>query len=234
MAINLRIELIYQQPPAAGRWGLLLHDFQLTGDYWGENTTGKNRCFPHKNQGKPETVRTYEKDATTVLSPAWQEFYKTLFCLAAFGVSTLDYFLMLRNAFNSTMAYNRVITNHSDWIQGYMTLGMGGNLVKIIGEGRPDAKFGDSYIVETLAASSPPPMAEDVFFNMPWLWHKATICRYNAELDNPWSHVIKFPQLEPWNADTPLMLISRHGKANIQKTRVQEIDHFTIPHPYHP
>jgi len=230
---------IVEENKPIGTFGYLLHDFETT--YWYEIKEGVipgvSRGYPRMAVGQPETVNTYEKDNKQHLSVEWQEFYKKMWCLAAFGVADLNKFGQIENQFNSAMASNRVITNFSDWINGYMTLGMGGNIVRVLGEGRPPG-FGMSYTVETLNSSEPPPDVVDVFYNKPWLWSKATVSRYakpeEGKTIDPWHSVDPFPQLANWNAHTPLMLISSTGKANMLQCRVQIMENYNVPNPYNP
>ena len=148
-----------------GTFGYLLHDFETT--YWNEKRgipLGVSRGYPRKTVGQPETVNTYEKDDSQHLNAEWQEFYKRIWCLAAFGTNDLQMFGLIQQSFDSAMAPNRVITNKSNWIDGYMCLGMGGNIVKVLKEGRPNSLFGKSWIVETLNSSEAPPDVEEVFW----------------------------------------------------------------------
>ena len=224
-------------------WVYFAHDYQI-GHYWDDkephkNRDGYNRGYPDKG-GRPETVVTYEKDDRVSLSSAWQEFHKKLFCIAAFGIPDLAMFTLIEDAFDNAMAPNRVITNDRGYPTGYMPLAMGGNIGHVVGEGRPDSKFGPSYVIECLNGSQTPPDVEDVFWNKPWLWSKATICRYARPEDNiqglanPWQHVNYFPQLDSWNAHTPLLLISNTGTLQVQKTRCKIITDGIIPNPYFP
>ena len=159
------------------------------------------------------------------MTPPWQQFHEDMFSVAAFGIVDRNRFSLLQGAFDSTMAANRVITNKLGYPHGYMPLAMGGNIGHAIGEGRPNSKFGAAWQIETLNASEPPPDVEDVFWNKPWLWSRATIIRYAYAEDgiqglaNPWQHVIPFPQLDAWNAHVPLLLISNTGYVHVQKSR---------------
>lgn len=219
-----------------GDFGFLMHDYQT--EYWHiirDIPMGVHRGYPRKAVGQPETVNTFEKDDKQVLNDEWQEWYKRFWCLAAFGSTDLRKFPLIEQAFNNAMASNRVITNFSDWISGYMCLGMGGNIVKIVGEGRPNSKFGPSYVVETLNSSKSPPDVEDVFYNKPWLWSKATVSNYEEGKGvNPWQVVDPFPQLHNCNAHVPLMLINAKGTANIMKIRVLPMPSYEVPNPYNP
>lgn len=225
-------------------WVWFPHDYQI-GDYWNDkeppkNRDGYNRGYPD-TKGRPETVVTFEKDDRVSLTPEQQQFHEDLFSLAAFGKVDRERFASeLENSFMSTMAANRVITNDRGYPEGYMPLAIGGNIGKVIGEGRPNAKFGLSYVLECLDASKKLPDVEEVYFEKPWLWSKATICRYAYPADNiqglgnPWQHVIPFPQLDLWNAHTPLLLISNTGTINVQRARCEFIVDGKIPNPYNP
>lgn len=224
-------------------WGRLKHDFEL-GDYWSDDEKrrkGRTRWYPKKH-GDPETVVTYYKEARVSLSPAWQEFHKLMFVLAAFGVADMDRFELVESAFNRTMSPTVVITNKRGFPDGYMPLCMGGNIVRLLSNRiyRPDSKFGHSYQIETLDASKPPPDVEEVFFNKPWLWSKATVARYAFPedniigLDSLWHHVIPFPKMDMWNAHVPLLNISNHGWNYVQTARIELWDKGYVPNPYNP
>lgn len=226
--------------PPNSLFGFLLHDFQ-TGDYWGANKIGYNRVYPTRS-GRPETVKTHFKEDRVSLTPAWQDFHKLMFTLCAFGEANLNLFPELEQAFSSAMAPNRVITNHRGWPEGYMCLCMGGNFVKLLDDKiyRPNSNFGYSYKIETLDGSKTPPDVEDVFYNKPWLWSKATNLRYAfpedniSGLENPWQHVIPFPQLGDWNAHTPLLNITNYGWNYVQVPRVRIWQENFVPNPYNP
>ena len=231
------ITLLQQLDPAF-TWGYLLHDYQT--DYWKEQRDiplGVHRGFRgNKYRGQPETVNTNEKDDPIKLTQAWQLWYMRFFVRVLLGVDDFSRFPEVEQAFNSTMADNRVITNHQGWPSGHMCLGMGGNIVKILGPGRPNADFGPSYWIETLKAVEPPPDLEEVY-NSSWLWSKATISRYAQEDEefrpfDQMQSVDPFPQSDPFNAHTPLMLISMKGKANVMQKRVRIITDGMIPPTY--
>ena len=96
----------------SGIFGFLLHDFQL-GGYWNDNKhkrNGKTRWYPKKH-GDPETVITFYKEVRVSLSPAWQDFHKLMFVLAAFGEAKISLFQEVDDAFNRTMGPTVVITN---------------------------------------------------------------------------------------------------------------------------
>jgi len=231
------------EPPAldpAQLWGFLLHDYQV-GDYWGTDKIGKTRWAP-RTHGDPETVTTFRKEERVSLSPAWQDFHKLIFTLAAFGEADLSLFGMLEGAFDSTMAPNRVITNKVGYPEGYMPLCMAGNTVRLLSDQvyRPNAKFGHSYKIETLDASKTPPDVEEVFWEKPWLWSRATVARYAKPEDNiqglasPWQHVTPFPQLDAWGAHVPLLNISYGGWNYVQTARVQLFAGGPVPNAYNP
>jgi hypothetical protein len=221
-------------------WVFLRHDFQL-GNYWGTEKAGRTRWYPQKH-GDPETVLTFRKEQRVSLSPAWQDFHKLLFTLAAFGEAKLSLFPLLRQAFESTMAPNRVITNKTGFPNGYMPLLMAGNIARRLDERiyRPNAKFGESYKIETLNADKAPPDVEEVFWKKPWLWSKATIARYALPQDrivglgSPWQHVIPFGQLDRWNAHVPLLNISYGGWNYVQTVRCALWERTELPNPYNP
>jgi len=204
-------------------WAYFLHDYQTP--YWSiqrDIPEGKHRGFPRKAVGQPETVATFEKEERNKLTPAWQEFYKRLCVIAVYGKPDLRHFPAISEKFNSVMADNRVISNFKDWREGYMTLAMGGNVGKVIGESRPNAKIGPCWTFETLNSSGEPPDPEEVFWNKPWLWQKATISRYAKPEENkpidPWQSVDPFSQFG-FDRHVPLMFINNRGVANIPKMR---------------
>ena len=230
-----------------GVFGFLLHDYQL-GDYWNKgqkNRNGRTRWYP-KTHGDPETVLTFYKEDRVNLSPAWQDFHKLMFVLAAFGEAKISLFHEVADAFDRTMGPTVVITNKKGFPTGYMPLCMGGNIVRLLNTNvyRPNAKFGESYKFECLDASKPPPDVEDVFWNKPWLWSKATVARYahpdedipdlGTDEDDRWKHVIPFPKMDPWNAHVPLLNINNRDWNYVQKERVEIWDKDYVPNPYHP
>lgn len=224
-------------------WVRYLHDFEL-GHFWDskeppKNRAGYNRRYTLKG-GDPETVAPYEKEDRVSLDPAWDKFNKQLFCLDCFGTPDLAMFPLIKNAFENVMGPKRVITNYQGYPDGYMPLAMGGGIGHVLGESKPDAKYGPSYVIEALNAKLPPPDPEEVFFEKRWLWNAATNCRClnpedNVEgLANPWQHVNWFSQLDAWNGRVPLMLISNTGVVQIKKVRCAKITDYKIPNPYHP
>jgi len=220
-------------------YGYLLHDYQV-GSWWGVDKINKTRWYP-KTYGNPETVATFLKEDRVSLSPAWQDFHKLMFTLAAFGEAKLSLFSEISQAFDSVMSPTRVITNDKGFPEGYMPLCMGGNIVEIYGLNieRPNAKFGLSYKIKCLDGSKSPPDVEDIFWNHPELWSKATVARYaysndDIPLSNPWSHVIPFPQLDKYNAHVPLLNISNTGYNWIPIQRMGLWENNFAPNPYNP
>lgn len=221
-------------------WGFLKHDFQL-GDYWGADKAGKTRWAP-RTHGDPETVKTWFKEDRVSLTPAWQDFHKLMFTLAAFGEAKMSLFPLVQAAFERTMGPTVVITNKVGFPEGYMPLCMGGNTVRLLNdkEYRPNEHFGRSYKIETLNGSKAPPDVEEVFWTKPWLWSKATVARYAFSSDNiqglasPWHHVIPFPKMDTWNAHVPLLNISNVGWNYVQTARVAIWKHTVLPNPYNP
>jgi len=220
-------------------WGYLLHDYEL-GNWWGDDKIGKTRWYP-KTHGDPETVATFFKDDRVSLSPAWVDFHKLLFTLAVFGEAKMSLFKELENRFDSVMSPTRVITNSRGFPEGYMPLCFGGNIVQLdsLEFERPNNLFGLSYKIRCLNGSKSPPDVEDVFWNHPELWSKATNARYafpedNIPIANPWSHVIPFPQLDLYNAHVPLLNISNTGYNYIPVKRVVFWQDWFVPNCYHP
>lgn len=225
------------------------------------NRDGKNRWYP-RQIGNPETVATPIKEERTVMTEAWQWYHFNNMLLAACGhydfkrLSAADQ-EATKQAWGSAMAGNRVITNNTgpdhnnkddtiffrDYVRNlytdqspfrYMSLLMGGNIYNWTGNTKTFAKFGECYEVESLNGSQPPPDIEKVnIFTAPQYFSYATICRYNATLANPWSHVIPFPQFEPWNAHTILLNVSPYGVNWLPKNRAVPWDD-PAPNPYNP
>lgn len=221
-------------------YAFLLHDFQL-GDWWGADKVGKTRWYPRKH-GDPETVATLLKEDRVSLSPAWQDFHKLIFVLATFGEAKMSLFSYIQARFDSVMSPTRVITNERGFPEGYMPLCMGGNIVELasILTERPNSKIGLCYKIKCLDGSKSPPDVEDIFWNHPEYWSKATVARYaypedNIPIENPWSHVIPFPQLDPWNAHVPLLNISNTGYNWIPVRRMKLLlSDQDFPNPYNP
>lgn len=227
-------------------WVYYFHDCQIPGGWDGDKQKEfRNRLYAKKG-GRPETLPAYEKEIRVVLDDAWQTFAWQLAQLCCYGeirdqneIPPLE-FARLSAAFDSLYASNRVINNKKEWWRGYMTLAMGGNYGKKLGESKPDRKFGKAYVIECLNASEPPPDVEDVFYNQQHLWSKATNLRYahprdNIQgLDNPYQHVTPFPQYDEWNAHAGLMTISNTGTMQIQQYRCVIINDGMISEPYKP
>lgn len=222
-------------------WAFTLHDFQL-GSYWGLDKIGKTRWYP-RTHGDPETVITWFKEDRVSLSKAWQDFHRLMFVCAAYGEAKMSLFPDVEAAFERTMGASVVITNKQGFPDGYMPLLLGGNVIELISTKleRPNNLFGLSYKFKTLDASKPPPDVEDVFYNHPELWTKATVARYafpedNIDLQNPWSHVTPFPKMDFWNAHVPLLNISNYGWNLVQTARVEILQNpiYQLPNPYNP
>jgi len=247
-----------------GIYRLLGHDFQI-GDWWSDeekNRANRNRSYP-EHKGKPETVATYFKDENVYLTKEWQWFHFRQMIYACFGhfderLLSSDELQAMKRAWASTMAGNRVITNHkgpdngyADWIQGinlgaqgigYMGLGMGGNVIELVDETVYRLNLiGNCHKFKTLDGSKPPPDPREVnFLTHPQFFSRATICRYwettplPPELKNPWQHVIPFDQFDKWNAHTILLNISKRGENYVPVQRCIPWDSDEIPSPYWP
>lgn len=247
-----------------GIYRMLGHDFQI-GDWWSDdekNRTGRNRSYPQQ-VGKPETVATYFKEDRVELTPEWQWFHFRQMIFACFGhfdekLLTKEERKAMNAAWASTMAGNRVITNnkgpdngYQDVIQGinlgaegigYMSLGMGGNVIELVDENiYRKGVMGDCLRFKTLDGSKPPPDPEEVnFLTYPQYFSRATICRYYEHsplldgLENPYQHVIMFDQFDTWNAHTILLNISKYGENYVPVQRCLPWNSDEIPNPYNP
>lgn len=193
---NLRV-------PALGRFGKLLHDTELLG---GVRNVGQKTAIPSTRQfaQKPDFVTVPDAWAWR-----WVEMLKWAACdLLTDDEAKALWRSVIRNhvAFTDNHApengYRDPITGENPMADNiaWSTLGMTGNLVKIIGA------YGEYRIIEALDFSKPPPPLGDIILQ-PWLWHWATIVNLDGTMSN-------FPHLEAilgTPAGLPVPLVSIGG-----------------------
>jgi hypothetical protein len=214
---NLRV-------PALGNFGRLYHDVELYGSV---RDVGQKVAIPSTRQFmmKPDFVTVPDAWAWR-----WVEMLRWAACdmidqsqAKALWRSIIKNHTAFTDNHSPENGYRDPITNENPLADNiaWATLGMTGNIVKIIGT------YGDYRVIEALDFTQPPPPLGEIILK-PWLWQWATIVNLDGTMSN-------FPHLEAileTPAGLPVPIVSVGGTQWVHYSYFERVENGSLYDPY--